>query len=406
MDRGAARSRRRDQFATIRAVCGIAGIYRRGPAPPADSDRAADRALVARMLEAIAYRGPDDVGIESTGRLTFGVRRLAILDVAGGHQPLADHERRVWAAQNGEIYNFPALRADLAARWPLRTHTDTELLPYLYRERGVEAVRELRGMFACAIYDTADETLLLARDPLGVKPLYVAEVGDRLLFASEMKALLCDERLPRDLDPDALARFLTVGFVPGAATLVRAVRKVRPGTRIVVTPRARRDERYWAWPRFFAGGRAETPIDRLADESGRLLGDATQAMLLSDRPLAVLLSGGVDSSLMLALLPEAVRREIRTFAIGFEDGGHHDERRYARLVAEQLGTRHREVSVPVDVAAELPRIVELLDEPCADPASVPAHLVARAAACEVTVLVSGTGGGGVFGGYGRSRHGV
>jgi len=384
-------------------MCGIAGTYRLGPMPPVAAERELDRALVARMLQAMTYRGPDDEGLESVGRVTLGVRRLSILDVAGGHQPLADHEGRVWAAQNGEIYNFPALRARLAARHPLRTRTDTELLPYLYRERGIDCVSELRGMFASAIYDSADATLLLARDPLGIKPLYVAEAGGRLLFASELKALLCDPQVPRDLDLDALGRYLALGFVPGSATILRAVRKVRPGTRVVVTPGGRRDERYWPWPRFFAGGHDGATIEMLADEAARRLADATEATLLSDRPLGVLLSGGVDSSVMLALLPEAVRRETRTFAIGFEDGGHHDERRYARQVAGHLGTRHREFTVPLDVAAELPRIVELLDEPCADAAAMPAHLIARAAASEVTVLLSGTGGDEIFGGYRRHR---
>jgi asparagine synthase (glutamine-hydrolysing) len=386
-------------------MCGIAGIYRCGPDPPVDAERAADRALVAAMLRSIEYRGPDDTGLESIGRVTLGVRRLAILDVAGGHQPITDHERRVWAVQNGEIYNFPDLRADLARRWPLRTHTDTELLPYLYRERGVDSVTALRGMFACAVYDTSDETLLLARDPMGVKPLYIAQSGDRLLFASELKALLCDPALPRDLDLEALGRYLALGFVPGEATIVRAVRKVRPGARVVVTPRGRRDERYWAWPRFFAGGHASTPVAELAAEVGRLLADSTRAMLLSDRPLGVLLSGGVDSSVMLALLPDDVRRETRTFTIGFAGGGYHDERRHARRVAEALGSRHREFEVSLDIATELPRVVRFLDEPCADPAAVPAHLVARAAAAEVTVLLSGTGGDEIFGGYRRYRLG-
>jgi asparagine synthase (glutamine-hydrolysing) len=383
-------------------MCGIAGVYRRGPAP-GPAERAADRELVSAMLRSIEYRGPDDAGLETLDRVTFGVRRLAILDVEGGHQPLADHERRVWAIQNGEIYNFPELRRDLASRWPLRTHTDTELLPYLYRERGARCVEALCGMFASAIYDTATSTLVLARDPLGVKPLYVAEAGERLLFASELKALLCDPSLPRDLDRDAFASYLALGFVPGTATIVRAVRKVRPGTRMIVTPTERCEERWWAWPRFFEGGRERMTDEALADEAGTFLRDATNAMLLSDRPLGVLLSGGVDSSVMLALLPEAVRRETRTFTIGFSSGDHHDERRYAREVAAHLGTRHQELTVPLDVANELPRVIELLDEPCADPAAVPAHLVARAASREVTVLLSGTGGDEVFGGYRRYR---
>jgi asparagine synthase (glutamine-hydrolysing) len=356
------------------------------------------------MSAAIAYRGPDDEGIESVGRATLGVRRLSILDVAAGHQPLADAQGRVWATQNGEIYNFPELRADLASRHPLRTHTDTELLPHLYLEHGTDCVTRLRGMFAVAVYDTRDDSLLLARDPVGVKPLYVASLADRLLYASEVKALLCHSEVAREIDRDALARYLALGYVPGEATMLRAIRKLRPGCRMVVTPEGVRTERYWTWPRFEAPPEAGDP-SRWADEVATRLSASAVSMLLSDRPVGILLSGGLDSSLLVAMLPEAIRRETKTFTIGFEGGGHHDERTHARRVAEHLGTRHREFSTPLDVAAELPRVIGYLDEPCADPAAIPAHLVARAASAEVTVLLSGTGGDEIFGGYRRYRLG-
>ena len=385
-------------------MCGIAGIYRFGDSALDAHALAADRALVTSMLRAIEHRGPDDSGLEQVGRATLGVRRLAILDVAGGHQPLCDASQRVWAMQNGELYDFPRLRADLAQRHVLRTHTDTELLPHLYLERGAAAVEGLRGMFALAIHDTRDGSLLLARDPVGVKPLYTARVGDRLLFASELKAILCDPSLPRELDLDALGRYLALGFVPGEATVFRGIRKLRPGCRLCVTPHGARTERYAPWPTFVEQSEhAGASLDQLASEIGTRLSDATQAMLLSDRPVGVLLSGGVDSSLMVALLPEAIRRETRTFTIGFEGGGHHDERAIARQVAERFGTRHHESTVSVDLAVELPRVVAMLDEPCADPAAVPAHLVARAASEQVTVLLSGTGGDELFGGYRRYR---
>jgi asparagine synthase (glutamine-hydrolysing) len=330
------------------------------------------------------------------------VQRLSILDVSGGHQPLSDASGRVWAMQNGEIYNFPALRAELATRHALRTHTDTELLPHLWLEERERGIERLDGMFACAIIDTADDTLLLARDPLGVKPLYLARAGDRLLFASELKALLCDPDLPRELDLDAIGAYLALGFIPGEATPFRAVRKLRPGSRVLATPGGMRVERYFAWPRFFEAPAGRT-AEAVADEAGERLGTATRAMLLSDRPVGVLLSGGLDSSVMTALLPKEVRRETRTFSIGFAGGGHHDERVFARRVATHLGTRHQEFVVPLDVASELEHVVGLLDEPCADPAAVPAFLVARAASAEVTVLLSGTGGDEVFGGYKRYR---
>jgi asparagine synthase (glutamine-hydrolysing) len=386
-------------------MCGIAGIYRLGEALPGETERDADRALVARMLDALAHRGPDDVGLESVGRCTFGTRRLSILDVAGGHQPLADTTGRVWAHQNGEIYNFPELRRDLAARHPLRTHTDTELLPYLWMERGPAAVEALRGMFALGIYDSTDHRLLLARDPIGVKPLYIAEHGGRLLYASELKALLCDPSLPRALDSEALGLYLALGFVPGERTAIAGIRKVRPGCRVLVTPAGARIERYWPWPRFEGPGVRRT-IEEGTAEARRLLADSAEAMLLSDVPVGLLLSGGLDSSVLAAVLPADRRRELHTFSIGFADGGRHDERAFARQVAGALGTRHHEEVVALDIAAELPGVARFLDEPCADPAAVPAHLIARAASREVKVLLSGTGGDEVFGGYRRYELGA
>lgn len=385
-------------------MCGVAGIYRLGDSPVTDAQRAEDRRSVDAMLRAIEYRGPDDAGVECLGRATMGVRRLSILDVAGGHQPISDAGERVWASQNGELYNFPELRESLRRRHPLRTRTDTEVLPHLWLEHGPRAVEHLRGMFACAIFDTRDETLMLARDPLGVKPLYWACVGERLLYASEIKALLCDPRLPRELDPDGLERYLALGFVPGETTVLRAVRKLRPGCRMLVTPAGLRIERWWTWPDFTPDpALAHTPLATLADETGARLASATKAMLLSDRPVGILLSGGLDSSLMVASLPEEIRRETRTFTIGFDAGGHHDERRFASEVARTFGTRHHESVVTPDPARTLPRVVALLDEPCADPAAVPAHLVALAASEHVTVLLSGTGGDELFGGYRRHR---
>ena len=257
-------------------MCGIAGIYRLGERPLTATELEADRQLVGRMLECLAHRGPDDVGLESKGRASFGTRRLSILDVAGGHQPLADAGGRVWAFQNGEIYNFPQLRRDLASRHPLRTQTDTELLPYLWLERGVAAVEALRGMFATGIYDTAGDRMLLARDPLGVKPLYLAEHGGRLRFASELKALLADPELPRELDREALGLYLALGFIPGERTPFAGIRKLRPGCRVLVTPDGARTERYWQWPRF-GPPYAATTLEAATLEARGLLADSAEA---------------------------------------------------------------------------------------------------------------------------------
>jgi asparagine synthase (glutamine-hydrolysing) len=385
-------------------MCGIAGIYRLGATPPSEAERSQDRERVDHMLATLVHRGPDDSGVESCGRTTLGVRRLSILDVAGGHQPIADASGRVWAVHNGEIYNFPELRRDLATRHPLRTRTDTELYPYLVIERGPAAFNALRGMFAAAVADTRDDTLLLARDPIGVKPLYVAEHGGRLLFASELKALLVDPEVPRELDREALGFYLSLGYVPGVRTMFSGIRKVRPGCRVFASPAGVLTERYSPWPRFDRS-RAGTSVEDASREARRLLADSCEAMLLSDVPVGLLLSGGLDSSVLAGVLPEERRRNLDTFCIGFEDAGRHDERPYARRVAAALGTRHHEAIVSLDPAVELPAVARMLDEPCADPAAVPAYLVAREASHQVKVLLSGTGGDEVFGGYRRYRLG-
>ncbi len=383
-------------------MCGIAGVYRFGFAPISEHTAREDRAGVDHMLATLRHRGPDDDGLEALGRATLGARRLSILDVRGGHQPLADPTGQVWAVQNGEIYNFPALRRALASEFNFRTHTDTEILPALYLRDGCACVESLRGMFACAIFDQREDALLLARDPLGVKPLYYSVNSDRLLFASEIKALLAVPSVDRELDREAIARFFALGFIPGAATPFQSIRKLRPGSRLKASPVGIEIDRYWTWPAF--GIRSPSAPLTLADaaiEVRHRLEDSVASMLLSDVPVGLLLSGGLDSSLIAALLPPEVRHDLRTFTIGFENGGRHDERASARKVARLLGTRHQEMQVELDVAAELPAVVRYLDEPCADPAALPAYLVARAAATEVKVLLSGTGGDEIFGGYRR-----
>jgi asparagine synthase (glutamine-hydrolysing) len=385
-------------------VCGIAGVFRLGSGrsePPAIAE---DRALVVRMLAKLRHRGPDDEGLESLGKATLGARRLSILDLAGGHQPLADPEARVWAVQNGEIYNFPALRRDLEPTFRFRTRTDTEILPALHLRDGKAGIESLRGMFACAIFDRRDETLLLARDPLGVKPLYYASVADRLVFASEIKALLTIPKLSREWDEAAVAMYFTLGFIPGEATPFRSIRKLRPGCRLLATAGGFHIERYWPWPAFGASESSNPRrLGEVVDEATTRLRDSVSSMLLSDVPVGLLLSGGLDSSVLAALLPAEVRRELRTFTIGFENAGRHDERADAREVARALGTRHAELQVALNVAEELPAVVRHLDEPCSDPAALPAHLVSRAAASQVKVLLSGTGGDEIFGGYRRYR---
>ena len=306
-------------------MCGIAGIYRRGRRARRGGAGRRTARWSSEMLRSIEYRGPDDEGLESVGRVTLGVRRLAILDVAGGHQPLSDVSGRVWAVQNGELYDFPALRRDLAGRHPLRTHTDTELLPYLWLE-------QRRGLRALAARDVraGDPRRLARRADAGARPargeaaLRGGGRGARALRLGAQGAVVRPGAAAR-AGPRGGGRLPGARVDPGRGHPVPGDPQGAP--RLPHPARARcgaqvRQERYRPWPRFFTRPDAATlPVEQLADEAGRLLGDAAAAMLLSDRPVGVLLSGGLDSSVLVAMLPEEVRRETRTFAIGFEDGG-------------------------------------------------------------------------------------
>ncbi len=359
-------------------MCGILGIL---------SAEGQPRPEALDAVELLRHRGPDGEGRYASGPVALAMRRLAIIDLETGDQPVANEAGDVVAVVNGEIYNYRELRAELAASGhEFRGRGDVEVVPHLYESHGVEGLERLRGMFALALWDERSGKLVLARDRFGIKPLYLAETPDGLAFASEIAPLLAlgasDEP-----DPVAIAEYLGLGYVPGEATGLRSVRKLAPGHTLVVEE-GRRDERpFWTL----------TPRPAALAET---LAQAVRLHLRSDVPLAVLLSGGLDSSLVAALAAEEVELPLRTFTVGFADA-EYDERGPARAVAEALGTQHEELLVETSLAADLPEIAARLEQPLADPAAIPLWYLTRAVAGEVKVALAGDGGDEVFGGYSR-----
>ncbi len=367
-------------------MCGICGIARaRGAAPPDQ---------LAAMSATLVHRGPDSDGTFAEGSVGLAARRLAIIDLATGDQPIANEDGRITVVQNGELYNYRELRHELErAGHRFSTNGDTEVLVHLYEEHGERFPERLRGMFAVALWDSGRNRLVLARDRYGIKPLYYRESGDELAFASELRAL------PRgEIDLDALEAFLAFNSVPGPLTIFRDVRKLQPG-HVLTWENGRSELIRYARP-------APVPAsDVRGDEEAELveelrarLRDSVRAHLVSDVPVGVLLSGGVDSSMLAALAAEEASAPLRTFSIGFEERSF-DELADARLVAERYGTQHRELVLQPDAALLLPALAEAFDEPFADSSALPTYLVSRLAAEDVKVALSGEGGDELFGGY-------
>jgi asparagine synthase (glutamine-hydrolysing) len=367
-------------------MCGICGV--------ASANGSADPERVARMSATLVHRGPDSAGEFSDGTLALAARRLSIIDLETGDQPIANEDGTLRVVQNGELYNYRELRRELErAGHTFRTHGDTEVLLHLYEQHGDGFAERLRGMFAVAIWDAPRRRLVLARDRFGIKPLYYRATGDELAFASELRAL------PRgEIDLDALEAFLTFNSIPAPLTIFREARKLPPGHLLLWEDGHVRLERF-ARP-------APVPADELRDdEEAELveelrarLRDSVRAHLVSDVPVGVLLSGGVDSALLAALAAEESAEPLRTFSIGFEERSF-DELGDARRVAERYGTRHRELVLRPDAALLLPALAETFDEPFADSSALPTYLVSELAASDVKVALSGEGGDELFGGY-------
>jgi asparagine synthase (glutamine-hydrolysing) len=377
-------------------MCGIAGIV----GPEIAGDAASAEELIARMCGVIAHRGPDDEGHYVAGEAALGMRRLSIIDVGGGHQPISNEDGRVWIVFNGEIYNHHDLRKELIARGHgFATRSDTETIVHLYEEEGERCVERLRGMFAFAIWDSSKRSLLLARDRAGKKPLHYAQVGEALLFGSEIKSLLQYGGLAREVNPEAISDYLSFGYVPDPLTAFRGVYKLPPGHTLTFKDGRVSTRRYWDFSYRGESGpeRDESYyVERLRD----LLTEAVRVRLESEVPLGAFLSGGIDSSTIVALMAREMGRAVKTFSIGFNESAF-DELKYARLTSERFRTDHHEFIVTPDICRIVDDIVWSHDEPFADVSSIPTYVVSKMAREHVTVVLSGDGGDELFGGYER-----
>jgi asparagine synthase (glutamine-hydrolysing) len=378
-------------------MCGIAGFVE---ASSATSPFRVDEAqrLAHEMCDAIRHRGPDDEGFYVEPGVALGMRRLSIIDLSTGHQPIHNEDRTVWIVFNGEIYNFRDLRRELdAAGHRFYTATDTETIVHAYEEWGTAAIGRLRGMFGLAIWDTRTRTLLAARDRVGIKPLHYAVVGGRLYFGSEIKSLLCAPDLPRDIDLDALDHYLSFLYTPRDRSIFQRVNKLPPGHLLTWTDGVVRVEQYWQMPdqETFHGTEADA-VAALED----VLTDAVRSHLMSDVPLGAFLSGGVDSSTVVALMARTAGARVKTFSIGFDEPAF-DELEHARRIARRFDTDHHEFVVKPDAVSILDRLVAHFDEPFADSSAIPTWYVSEMARRHVTVVLSGDGGDELFGGYDR-----
>jgi asparagine synthase (glutamine-hydrolysing) len=369
-------------------MCGICGLAAMSGGP--------DREALEAMTDTLVHRGPDSAGMVVNGPVGLGARRLSIIDLETGDQPIANEDRTVHVVQNGEIYNHAQLRAELESQGHrMRTdHSDTEVLVHLYEQHGPAFAERLRGMFAVAIWDSRERRLVLARDRFGIKPLHWARLPGGLAFGSELKCLLPAPGFSREIDPDAVEAFLAFNSIPAPLTIYKTARKLPPG-------------HYLVWQE----GSSDVTIERYAREQPattprpatpgdvlEALRDSVRAHLVSDVPVGVLLSGGVDSSALAALAATESRERIHTFSIGFEEQGF-DETERARVVAERYGTEHHELVIRPNAVELLPKLAETFDEPFADSSAVPTWLVSELAASHVKVAMSGEGGDELFGGY-------
>jgi asparagine synthase (glutamine-hydrolysing) len=380
-------------------MCGICGVVQVGGEP---------RGVVApdvldRMTDAMTHRGPNDRGTFLAPGIALGVRRLSIVDVAGGHQPFANEDKSVWAVQNGELYNHDEIRNELRGQGHrFASRCDTEILPHLYEDAGVRFAERLRGKFGIAVWDDRRRRAVIARDRLGVKPMYYAHVGDLVIFASELKSVLASGLVGGELDFEAIEAYMTLGFVPGPLTPLAAVRKVMPGERLIVDTDGVRLERYWSYPKPDPD-LTSTPQE-LAEGLMGQLEDAVRTRLMSDVPLGAMLSGGLDSSLIVALMARHMTEPVKTFSIGFAEDGETSELADARYVSSVYGTEHHELEISyTQQEISLDDLVWSLDEPVADLSSLGFMAISQLAAKHVTVALSGQGADELLGGYKKHR---
>ena len=377
-------------------MCGIAGRFNYDPLRPVDRD------VLEAMTDAVAHRGPDAAGYHVAAGIGLGHRRLSIIDLATGDQPLCNENGTVWTVFNGEIYNFAEVRAELLAHGHrFKTGSDTEIIVHGYEQWGERAVEKFRGMFAYAVWDSAKRRLVLARDRVGVKPLYYAELPGRgLVFGSEIKSLLEDPDVPRDWRPDAVDAYLTLLYIPAPATIYAGIHKLEPGHVLVAENGAVRTGRYWDLT-FTGNGDASREREYL-ERLDHLLAESVALRQIADVPLGAFLSGGIDSSAVAAYMVETSPRPPVMISVGF-DHAPYDELAHARRVAEHLGCEFHPRTVTPDIVSLLPKLAWHFDEPFADSSAVPTYYVSKAARELVTVALSGDGGDELWAGYTRHR---
>ena len=376
-------------------MCGIYGVLRLDGEP-------APVEVLRRMGEITIHRGPDDEGIHADGVAAIGMRRLSIIDLAGGHQPLSNEDGSLWLVANGEIYNYRELREELlAAGHGFKTNSDCETLVHLYEAHGDAFVERLNGMYAFALWDARRGRLLLGRDRLGIKPLYIWQDGKRIVFASEAKAILTVPGVRTELDPVALHSYLTLGYVPAPQSIFRGIRKLPAATLLSAEGGRVEERRYWHLPHDVdTTVSSETWIERVRAR----LEESVRMQMVSDVPIGAFLSGGIDSSAVVGFMSAHSDRAVKTYAIGFAGGraeAYYNELPYARAIAQRFRTEHHEIVVRPDVVSLLPRLLWHMDEPIADTAFITTYLVSEFARREVTVILSGVGGDELFGGYRR-----
>ncbi len=379
-------------------MCGICGklmLDREANVPPS---------LVRAMADTIRHRGPDDEGRYVSGPIGLGFRRLSIIDLQSGHQPLSNENGTIWIVFNGEIYNFKELRNFLLSKGhTFRTQSDTEVIVHLYEELGPQCLEKLRGMFAFAIWDENAETLFLARDRVGIKPLYYCLTNESLVFASEIKAILADPSVGREIAPEVIDRFLTFLYLPGQETLLKGIQKLAPGHYLLVRDGKAVVEQYWDL-RFSEPIGNPSLKDAEADLLS-LLAETVELHMIADVPVGVLLSGGVDSTGVLSFAGRGTDKKISSFTVGFSGGEVADERPYAKLAAETFGTEHYEMTIAAkDFAAFLPEYVWHMEEPVCEPPAIALYYVSKLARNYVKVLLSGEGGDEAFAGYSTYRN--
>jgi len=375
-------------------MCGIYGLLE-------PDSRSADREEnLLRMGHVIQHRGPNDHGHYLGQGIGLGMRRLSIIDLAGGHQPITNEDETVWVVLNGEIYNFPELRKSLEQKGHVfRTRTDTEVIVHLYEDVGLELFKHLRGMFGLALWDAKRRQLVIGRDRIGEKPLFVRREPSRFLFASELKSILQIDEVPRRLNMRALEEYLALGYVPAPLTLFDGIEAVLPGHYLLVKDGVVTDCEYWDVPESGDDHRSEAEWIEVVRE--KFL-ETVKAQLISDVPLGAFLSGGIDSSTIVAATARLTSQPVKTYSIGYDgDDSYYNELSYAKAVADAFETDHHEIVVRPEVSDLLPKLIWHMDQPIADSACLTTYLVSRFASESVTVILSGVGGDELFGGYRR-----